>query len=432
MRRHAVQTATLLLILAFCFSGTLWAQSKADDRAAAAPAGGTVTLEELIETAAMHNPEIQAAKLSASAAKSMILPASTLPDPAFTFQTMGDLIPPELMAGDPSSARTYGLEQEIPFPGKLDLKGKIASSEADIQELRHSLTHLQVVSEIKEAYYDLFFVQKSGEIVQKDKALLQNFIQIAETRYKVGMGIQQDVVKAHVELSKLIDRLLKIKQMRRIAESRINSLLYRPVETPVGKAAEYKKAELKYPLDALLSMAEKNSPSLISQDKEVERAQFSKELAKKGYYPDFAVGFTYFERRDIPEMYGVMVKASIPFYFWRKQTPELDAAMANLGSARKMRNDTTSKVNSQIRELFDTASISDQQARLYDSTIVPQARLSLESAVAGYQTGKVDFLTLVDNLVTLLEYELRRYESVSEFQKALARMEPLVGTELTR
>lgn len=392
----------------------------------------TVTLDELIREAAANNPAIQAAQYTVSAKKSLVLPARTLPDPTITFWHLGGLFPIRLMPGDPSSARTFGIEQDIPFPGKLGLKGKVAYTEAETEEWNHALTHRQVIADLKQAYYDLHLFYKSKELLGRNKDLLQSFVKIAETRYQVGQGNQQDVLKAQVEIGKLIDRSAILDQRGWIAEAQINNLLFRLPDTPVGKPAEYQKAELTYSLEELTELARANSPTLKIQEKEIGRRQYSLDLAKKEYFPDFTVGFTTFDREGNPQMYGVEAKARIPLYFWRKQKPEVDAAKANLAGAQRMRESAASSVNFQIKQGYTVATTSDKLVRLYSSSIIPQATSSLRSAVANYETGKVDFLSLIDSATALLEYQLKHYEAMTEFQKALALMEPLVGTELTR
>lgn len=435
----AKQWAALFLVAALsCAIPSFAAQEKIKGQNSAAnssrEAGETkiVTLDELIREAGENNPSIKAAQQTANAKKSLILPARTLPDPSITFWHLGGLFPTRLMYGDPSSARTYGIEQEIPFPGKLEMKGMVASMEAEVEEWNHTLAHRQVIAELKQAYYDLYLINKSLEIVQKNQDLLQSFEKIAETRYQVGKGIQQDVLKAQVEFTKLIDRLSILDQRRWIAEAQINNLLFRPPETPIGKPAEYKKAELTYSLNELTQLARANSPALKVQEREIDRKQYSLELAKREYYPDFTVGFTYFQREGNMEMYGLEAKARVPLYFWRKQKPEVDAAKYNLAGAQRMRESTSSSINFQIKQGYTVATTSNKLIRLYSSAIIPQATSSLHSALANYETGKVDFLSLIDSATALLEYQLKYYESMSEFQKALAQMEPIVGVDLTR
>ncbi len=391
-----------------------------------------ITLEELLKAAEEGNPEIKSSAQAAAASKASIPAAGALPDPLVKFETMGHLIPPTLMNGDPSSGRTYGIEQGIPFPGKLGLKESMASAEADAQGWNHEFVHLKVISELKQAFFDLFLISKTIEILLENKELLENFEHIAESRYQVGQTSQQDVLKAQVEISKILDKLLVQGEKRRIAEAKINNLLFRPAETPVGKPAEFKKAELAYSLEELTQLSIGNSPELKGKESEMTRRRYGVDLAQKEFYPDFAAGFSFVEREDNPNMYGLMVSAKVPIYFWRKQQPELDAARLNLSSAKSMRDSTSSTVRYQVKEAYTTATTAEKLANLYKSAIVPQSDLALNSAIANYQVGKIDYLQVIDAVMTLLEYRIKYYESMVEFHKALAQLEPLVGVDLVK
>jgi outer membrane protein, heavy metal efflux system len=392
--------------------------------------GETVTLSELVREAREHNPGIEASQHAADAKQALIVPARTLPDPMFGFQNMGDLIPPTLQEGDPSSARTFSLEQEVPFPGKLALKGKMAEMEAAGERWNHEEKQRAVVAEVKMAYYDYYYLTKALDTVQKDKGLLQNFAEIAQEKYRVGQGIQQDVLKAHVEISKLLERTTLLEQRRGSSVAQINGLLYRTPGTPLGKPEEVRKAAFPYSVEQLNEMAVSGFPTLKVQEREVDRNQYAVELSRKNYYPDFILGFTYFDR-TVPTMYGLMFNVKVPLYFWRKQENELKSAKSSLLSARKQYENALTTLYAKIKDGYLVADTSQRLVDLYRNNVIPQAKLALESAVAGYQVGKVDFLTLVDNLVTLLEYELKYYEVLTDFQKALARLEPYVGVELT-
>ncbi len=415
-----------------------WARGPQARKSEVCPAGKdllstpseTTSLDDLVRELHERNPALQAVQKAAEAKKASIISARTLPDPVLSFQTMGDFFPPDLQGGDPSSGRTVGVEQEIPFPGKLELKGKIAESEAAAEEWNTEQTRRELVSELKGAYFDLALMDRSMEILERNKKLLQNITQVAEARYRVGEGTQQDVIKAQVELSKLLDRQAVLEQRRAIAEALINSLLFRSPETKIPKTAEYRKGELPYSLDQLNQMALENSAKLKTQDKNIDRSHYAVELARKEYYPDFAVGFSYVDRDDQKEMYGIMAKAKLPLYFWRKQRPDLESARLNLTSAQKQRESITSTLGYNVRDAHSVATTSDRLVQLYGSGIIPQSKLALESAFAAYQTGTVDFLTLLDSLVTLLDYELKYFEALTEFQKALAKLEPVIGAEL--
>jgi outer membrane protein, heavy metal efflux system len=391
---------------------------------------GTITLGELIQEAGERNPAIHASQQVAQAKRELIPAAKTLPDPMFTFWHMGNVAPLSLQYGDPSSARVYTIEQDIPFPTKLGLRGKVASMEAETEEWNHALTSREIISELKQAYFDLYLTQKSLQILNRNKDLLQSLTKITETKYQVGQGIQQDILRAQVERSKLLDRQAVLEQRQNIAEAQINNLLYLPMETPVGTPADFQPAILTQSLEELLQLAQQNSPALKAKTSEVERSQYSLKLANSEYLPDFTVGFSYFDREGNPEMYGLEAKAKLPLYFWRKQRPEVNSAKASLAGAQRMRESTSSTVSFQIRQGYTTATTSNKLLKLYGTAIIPQAGLSLKSAMANYQTGKVDFFNVIDSQTALLEYELKYQESLNEYQKALAQMEPLIGIDL--
>lgn len=432
--------ALILGTLCLGVGGTAWGKSpapRAPETARATKEQGTqtktaasVTLADLVRELQDRNPALQAAQKTAAAKKAVISAAKTLPDPVFTFQTMGDATPPDLQTGDPSSGRFYSIEQEIPFPGKLGLKGKIAQSEAEAEEWVSEQTRRELVADLKAAYLDFLLIDKSIDIVEKDKALLRSFTQVAESKYRVGEGSQQDVTKAQVELSKLLDRQAVLEQRRNVAEALINSLLLRPTGEHLGKPSPLSKAELNPDLEQLIQAAQQNSAKLKTQEKAVDRSQHAVDLAKREFFPDFSLGLTYVDRSNMREMYGIMAKAKLPIYFWRKQGPNLDGARLDLVSAQRAKENLASTIAYNVRDAYTVATTSKRLVQLYESAVIPQAKISLDSSFAAYQVGTGDFLSLIDSLVTLLEYELKYYESQSDYHKALAKLEPILGTEL--
>lgn len=390
-----------------------------------------VRLEGLVNEALERNPSIKAFRNAAEAGRSKVTAERTLPDPVLSFETMGDPNPFQLQEGDPSSGRTYRIMQEVPFPGKLGLKGKIASSEAEVQWWGYEQRRRQVIAEVKQAYYDYYLIHKSIEVVEENKLLLKELAEVVDAKYRVGQAAQQDILKAQVEISKLTDRGLVLEQRRKVTEALLNDLLYRPRDTPLGRPTDLEKAELPYSLEELHQMALKNSPGMNMQEQEVERNRHNVKLAERQYYPDFAVSASVTDRKDMPEMYGLMLSVKVPLYFWRKQHPLLQSARLELASAQEQKESVASTLQYNVRDAYTMVKTSEELVRLYKTTVLPQASLSLESALASYRVGLVDFLTLLDTESTLLNYQLKYYESLADFRKALARLEPLVGVELT-
>jgi outer membrane protein TolC len=396
-------------------------------------AASSLVLQSLLDDAVRVNPEIRVMQRSVDMMKARAPQETTLPEPMVSYGYAGNItpLPPfDIQKGDPSSARMLSFSQEIPFPGKLSLKGKMATMSADSELWNYEQTRLNVLAEVKDAYFELAYLTRAIEILQKNKDLLEKFTKIAEARYAVGKGIQQDVLKAQVEVSKIIEELTMMDQRRQAAEARLNSLLYRDPESPLGQPEEIVPQGFDFTLGQLKELALAYYPTLKMQKRKIDREQYGVQLAKKEFYPDFTVNFTYYNRPGLPDMYGVNVGVKIPLYFWRKQRPGVDEAAASQALEERRLESITTELFFKIKDRYLAAATAERLLKLYGTTIIPQSSLSLESAISGYEVGKVDFLTLIDNLVTLQGYELSYYEQVSAVEKSVAALEPLVGRPL--
>ncbi|MCX7752353.1 MAG: TolC family protein [Blastocatellia bacterium] len=390
-----------------------------------------VTLDELIAEALRANPEILEARRRYEARLARIPQMSTPPEPTLSIASVGNLLPFSVQVGDPSSARTVSIMQEIPFPGKLALRGKIAALEAEAERWNYEQIWRRVISELKVAYYELYLVDKSLEIVQRVKGLLEQFLKIAEARYQVGKAAQADVLKAQTEISILLERLTVLERRRASTVALINALLNRSPEAPLGRTTEVKRGSLTFSLEELYRMAAA-SPELKQQERVMDSRHYQIALAQKEFYPDFAVSFQYMQRPAMPEMWGFSVSVKLPLYFWRKQRPALEEAGAEWAEARQRHEGIRAQLFFRVKDLYLMAMAADRLLRLYEEGIIPQATLALESSIAAYQVGTVDFLTLITSLITVLDYETSYYEQLVTFQKSLAQLEPIIGRELVR
>jgi cobalt-zinc-cadmium efflux system outer membrane protein len=392
-----------------------------------------VSLQELIKQGLSRNPEIKAMERSIDMMRARIPQARALPEPMLSVGYMGNIvpIPPfDIQKDDPSSGRSLSLSQEIPLWGKRALKGKIASMDAESEWWTYEQTRLNVVGEIKDAYFELFYLDKAISIIKQNKDLLGKFARIAEARYAVGKGIQQDVLKAQVEISKLIEQLTLLEQRRELSAGRINSLLYRDVESPVARTEEINAQPFSFSLGEIKEMALASFPSLKAQKQRISRQQYALELADKEFYPDISVTFNYQNRPAMPDMYGLMIGVKLPIFPGQRQRPALTEAASAKAMEEKRLQSIITLLSYKVQEKYLAAKTAERLVSLYKTTLIPQSSLSLESAIAGYEVGSIDFLTLLDNLVTLLNYELNYYEQVSNREKALAALEPLVGITL--
>ncbi|MBI4552211.1 MAG: TolC family protein [Candidatus Latescibacteria bacterium] len=390
----------------------------------------TVTLRDLLTEARQRNPDIRAARARVNAAQYRVPQAGALPNPSVMYELNNIGLSSFSIGRTDMSMTGLSFVQAIPFPGKRGLRTQVAATDVQINEASATATEFDALSQLKVAYYDLYLIHQSLIIVDKNRELLMTFARTAEARYAVGTGIQQDVLKAQVEISRLIERRKRLEQRQQAVEARINSLLARPSTTPVGRPAEVTRTPLQSTLDDLITMVDRQAPRVRTQDRMIERQQTGVALAKRDYYPDFDVSASWLTRGGLPDMYQVRVGVELPLYYRRKQRNMVAETQAMVAEAQAERDATKQMFLAEVRDQYAMAQTANEQADLYEQAIIPQATLSLESAVAGYEVGKVDFLTLLDNLMSLLEDELSYYEKVVEHQQALARLEPLVGATL--
>ena len=265
-------------------------------------------------------------------------------------------------------------------------------------------------------------------------------MEIAEVKYSVGRGLQQDVLLAQVELSKIIEDLITLKQKRQTAESRLNTLLYRDPRSHLGKTVDVEKTEFNHTLEELMSRAVEKRPLLESLKALIESAEASYKLSKKEYYPDFNVGLSYGQREGGRNKKGVnidrtdfvsgFVTVNIPLYFRTKQDKRVAQTIAEKSLSEERFNSVKNEIYYQLKDLMADEEKGKGLINLYKTGILPQAKQSLDSSISGYQVDKVDFLTMLQNWVTLFKYENEYYKVLSDYEKTLARLENVVGERL--
>lgn len=333
---------------------------------------------------------------------------------------------------DPLQGAMYGFGQEIPFPGKLSLKGEVAQREAERVEQEFNATRLRLIATLKEGYFNLHFVHKSIEIVERNKALLLQFEKTAKARYSVGQAAQQDVFRAQLEISRVLDRLAVLDQQKESLHAAINRLVNRPPAGPLGTPDEIHTTILTIPLQELSERAAAFSPALLATAKGIDRSERSVSLAKRQYYPDFDITALGLRNDRINENgYQVMVGIKIPLFYETKQKQGVREAMAGLEGAREEFAATRQDLLFQVKDGFVQAQRAERLITILRDAIIPQATLALQAAQAGYGVGKVDFLTLLNSLLTLQDSQLELHGEMVNHEKALARLEAVTGGPLS-
>ena len=388
--------------------------------AVAAPLDAEPRLEltSLVREVVENNPDIRAAQQRWMAAKAVIPQVRTLPDP--TVNLGYDKVD--------ERAVTYGFSQEIPFPGKLQLRGEVATREAERLEQEYLAVPLRIVARLKEAFYELSFIHASIEIVEKNRLVLLDFAKTAEARYAVGRGVQQDIFRAQTEISRLLARLATLEQRKESLHAEINRLLNRPPADPLGPPQRIQVTPLQRNLADLNALIERASPLLQAQYKSVERGDQSITLAKREFLPDFAVSVGGVRNETIAKNgYQVMLGIKVPLYYVTKQREAVREALASREAAVQDAHAVRQELLFRLKDNVTQVQRAKKLIALLSDAIIPQARLTLESAQAGYAVGKVDFLTLLSSLLTLQENELELHGEIVEHEKALARLEEVIG-----
>ncbi len=395
----------------------------------APPAAPPLSLDAVVADALEHNPEIAAMARTFDAMRAKVPQAKAWPEPMVEVASMGNIVPFDVQNGDPSSSRMVSVTQEIMWPGKLSLMGKMAGAEAEAEWWAFEQTRRMVVADTKAAYFDLAYLTKAVETTTKNRMLMERVAKIAEARYSVGRGMQQDVLKAQLEVTRMTEMLWMLEQRRESAAARLNTLLYREPDSPLGAPEELARRPVGYTLEALKELA-LTSPILKQQKSRVDREQYALRLAERQYYPDMSVGYTWVNRPGMPEMHGVTFGVKLPLYFWQRQRPGVAEAASSMASERKRLEAAHALLFFKIKDAYLMAVTGEKLVDLYASATIPQATLTLESGIAAYESGTIDFLMLLDDLKTLFTYELGYYEQLANVEKAVTMLEPLVGTPL--
>jgi outer membrane protein TolC len=391
-------------------------------------------LDELVKEALRSNPEIAASQKRYEAARQRPSQASSLPDPMFSpgYTSNGNPLPGAQLGTSPTSSIGFMVSQEVPFPGKLKLRGNIAGKEAEAEYQNYDLTQLSVISRVKQAYYRLSYAYAATGVLERNRELLTKLLRITEARYSVGRAAQQDVYKTQTQLSILETRLVQLRREKEAREAELNSLLNRRPGSPLGKPPEPEPQILATTLNELYGYAEQNAPMLRRDQKMIERSELAVNLARKDYYPDYTVSAGYFNQGAMPAMYQARVDIKVPLYFWRKQRAGVAEQAQSLVESRRNYEATNQNLHFRIKDDYLMADTSSRLVDLYGKTVIPQSTLALQSSLSSYETGTVDFLSVLTNYITVVEYEMNYYEELQSFYVALSRLEEMTGLSLIK
>lgn len=390
------------------------------------------TLRALIPEALANSPAIVASQKGYEAARQRPSQVSSLPDPMFSpgYSSNGRPWPGAGLGTEPTSQIGFMVSQEFPFPGKRKLAGDMATKETEAEWQQYQQMQLGVVSRLKQAYYRRSYAFAAADVLDRNLQLLENLLRITEARYQVGRAAQQDVFKAQTQRSILETRRLQLEREKRAREAEIVSIVNRPPGSTLGRPDGLSTLTLTTGLEQIYAAARENSPMLRRDQKMIERAEVAVNMARKEYYPDFTLNTGYYNMGGMPDMFMFRADIKIPLYFFRKQRAGVTEKAQTLVQSRKTYEATNQGLHFRIQDDYLMAQTSEQLVRLYRETVIPQASLALESALASYETAAVDFLTVFTNYITVVEYEMNYYEELQDLYLALSRLEEMAAIPL--
>jgi len=407
----------------------LWlSPASAAERALGSNLGG------LLDYAREHNPELAATRYEAEAAQQRIESTGSLPDPVLRTElqditkqgTQNPAFSPYQTGGT-----RYLLTQSLPWYGKRDLQRSLAAAQSDQAKGQTAASWADLVGRIKSAYAMSYYLNANERLTQQTLSLLNDLEQIVRTRYANGLGSQQDVIRVQVETTTQLGELIGLQNESHHAHALLNSLLSRPVNAPLAEPAQLHALPTAAQLDenALLERLRAHNPQLQIAEAQIQSADKSRELAYANRYPGITFGVAPTQFGSAIKSWDLMLEFSIPLQQSARRSQEHEAeALLDAANARKQ--SALNQVESGLSENLSALESARRTEMLITSRLLPQSELTYQSARAGYETGKVDFSTLIDAQRQILQARQQQLKAQFEAQSRLADIEKLLGEEL--
>ncbi|MDO8700755.1 MAG: TolC family protein [Deltaproteobacteria bacterium] len=402
--------------------------------ALAVETGTPLTLSEFVAQALEKNPEIVRLRHRLNGMAARAKQAPYLEDPEIVFQ-LGGVPLSNPTSFNQSDTNSIGIRQKLPFFGKLGLKEKIAQQETKVLEQELRAKEREVVAMTKMAYADLFMAQRAIEILREQLEIMRTTIRATEARYEVGRVTQQDVFKALLEQSELMNQLIVAEQESSTAEVKLNSAMVRPPRTPIRLPAELTLPDGAVTLAGIEDLVLATRPELKGAEEEIQRSERMYELADKNRkFPDFMLGWDYMRMpmEMKKDRYAAMVNISIPFSPWTigRRNYEVEESLAEIRAAKANRDAMKTLTLREMGESQAKLHAARRSVALFREGLLSQAELSFRAAMAAYQTGRVEFVTLLEAQRALRDARMGYFKAQVNVLQSLADLERAVGKEL--
>ena len=407
------------------------------------------TLRGFIILALERNPDIQAAAETARSRAERIAQVTALPDPILLTKTL----PTPVRTAEGDNFFILGVKQQLPVPEKLDRRGRIALEETRVALQQWEQTRLRVIADVKRAYYQLYVVDQTIRIIEDNQVLLKGLVEVARGQTAAGRS-QQDALRAQVELSNLVSRLIELRQRQVTAEAMLNTLMNRDPATPIAAPADFGLRQSELEVDRLFTLATEANPELTALVHEIERDRQKVRLAKLAYWPDFTIGFEWMsmqprdafepainpatgQRPASPQLsedgsdnWAILFGINLPIWF-DKIEAGIREARHKLAATQHRQASAKNRVRFQITEALERVRAQRELALLFETTIIPQAKQVYDVSRASYMVGKSDFQYVIDNWQKWLMFSIQHRRAMGELERRVADLEQAVGLSLT-
>jgi outer membrane protein, heavy metal efflux system len=421
--KSVIRTGILVLTGLLAAATVVWSEPR--------EIAASLTLDEVIADALRNNAQVRAMQAKWEAVQERPAQERTLPNPTLAVKGGNGL-------DDFSFPRTQEtrveIEQTFPWFGTLDLRGKVAEKDAAIVHHEHETMELEVVASVKEAYFDLYAVQLSLSITHAEEDVLEEMETITESKYATGAVSQQDVLKAQAEITMLQQRLLELEQQETTAKAKLNLLLNRPADSPLGLAVTPPSMEFEADTGKLFALAEKERPEIQRAQTEIQRNETQRNLMKKEFFPDYRLGLEYGHMdsgyTDFSRSENVlMVTIGVDLPIWRTKyraglreaEKMLESSQADLEAAEK-------QIAYDVQDAHFKSLTARRTVDLYKNSLIPQAEARFKASETAYRTGQVNFLELLESERFLLNARVMEAMAEGNLGIQLARQERAIGT----
>ncbi len=394
----------------------------------AAPGSRDAALDGLIAEALKNSPDIQASQARMEAAKYRVPQVKSLPDPLISVGYQNEGFDSYTYGQEQGSQWMFSASQQFLFPGKQALKGDMAARDVEALEAMHKLLILKITARVKELYYDLFLTHQNIDLIKGKSEVLARIEEMTLARYSSGKAIQQEVLMAQTEKYMLLEKEEMYKQKIQSLEAMLGAALgrQRSNSLPVPVEPPYRV----FPLTAneAVETALQHSPEIKYRSKMIESAVTKHQMAKKEYFPDFAINAGYFNRaRDYKDMWSATATINLPLYFISKQQPAISEANANINLARQELAATKLMIAATVKDNYSMLRSAEKLMDIYKNGLIPKNRQDMEQALTNYSTGKADAAAVISRLKTLLDYETLYVNQLVEREKAISRLQAITA-----